>query len=82
MKIPNIVFDDDTDYDAVSLMLSVESTDIISTSCSCSGGNIDRTLLAFNKYMKASVINKDIPNIARYQDNIKSAYYELKKLDC
>lgn len=71
-----IKFDDDTDYEAVEIIVKQMYSDLKASKCKGCGchGDLECKL---SSIMVAMDINKDT-NETRWQDNIKTAYKMLK----
>jgi len=77
---PIIIFNDDTDYDAVLVATKLLFSDIVATKdgCGCSG-DTDHKLCKVLTYITAADQNKINLNQVRYEEAVKAAYLSI---DC
>lgn len=80
MATPIIIFNEDTDYDAVLATTKLLFSDLVATKdgCGCSG-DLNHKLCKVLTYITAAEINKTNLDQVRYEEAVESAYLAI---DC
>lgn len=83
MEIENIVFNSSTDYADVAERVHDKVTQAIADECGCGcHDDTDKSVDTILRYLQAASTFLASNNTAQYQLCIKSAYFELRKLNC
>lgn len=79
MANTRIIFNEDTDYDAVLVATKLLFSDAVSENCGCGCGCTDNKLCKALVYITAADINKASLDQVRYEEAVEAAYLTL---DC